>query len=161
MRALPFLPVACLVTVCLTALVRADEEKVPLDKLPDPIKASLKAMFPDAKLVGAEKEKMDKESVYEIELEFKGSRHEVTFKADGSIVSVEKAIPVNDVPRAVVAGLDARYPKATIESAEEVTKGKDLKELSYELVITTVDKKKLEIVLDSKGTILKTEEKKD
>ncbi len=161
MRAMLSLPAAFLVAACFTTILRADEEKVPLDKLPDPIKASLKAKFPDAKLVGAEKEKMDKETVYEVELEYKGAKYEVTLKADGSIVSCEKTIAVKDLPKAVVAALEGKYPKATINSAEEVTKGKDLKDLSYEVVITTADKKKLEIELDPKGKILETEEKKE
>jgi uncharacterized membrane protein YkoI len=161
MRAMLFLPAACLVAACFTTVLRADEEKVPLDKLPDPIKASLKEKFPDAKLIGAEKEKMDKETVYEVELEYKGAKYDVTFKADGSIVSSEKTIAVKDLPKAVVAALEGKYPKATINSAEEVTKGKDLKELSYEVVITTADKKKFEIELDPMGKILETEEKKE
>jgi uncharacterized membrane protein YkoI len=159
MRSTRCLPVVCLVAPFLVLVARADEEKVPLDKLPDPIKTTLKTKFPEAKLLSAEKEKADKETVYEVALEWKGVKQEVTLKEDGSVVSIEKVLAVKDLPKPVGEAVSRKYPGAKIASAEEITKGKDLKDLSYEVVVTTADGKKVEVELDPTGRILKTEDK--
>ena len=57
----------------------------------------------------------------------------------------------------VTEALEAKYPKATIKKAEEITKDD---KVTFEVLIETADKKKLEVVLDAKGKIVE-EEKKD
>lgn len=135
---------------------RAEEEKVPLDKLPKPVTAAVKAKFPDAELKSAEKEEADGKTIYEVSLKSKGSDYDVSLTPEGTIIEIEKVIAAKDLPAAVVKGLDQKYPKATIKLAEEITKdGK----MNYEVVIETADKKKLEVVLDPAGKILKEEAK--
>ena len=48
---------AALVVLSAVAVVRADEEKIELDKVPKPVLDAVKKKFPDAKLTGAAKEK--------------------------------------------------------------------------------------------------------
>jgi hypothetical protein len=142
-------------------IVRADEEKVPLDKVPKAVLDAVKKKFPGADLKGAEKDKEDKETHYEIALEFKGHKIEATFKEDGTLLSIEKQIAAKDLPKAVSDALEKKYPKATYKTIEEVTdiKGKEEK-LGYEVLLVTEDKKTIEVELSPKGEILK-EEKKD
>jgi Putative beta-lactamase-inhibitor-like, PepSY-like len=143
----------------LTAL-RADEgkeEKVALDKLPKAVTDAVKAKFEGCKLVSAEKEKEDGKDVFEVTIKHKGHTIEVTLTPEGTLVSIEKEIEAKDLPKAVSEAIDAKYPKATIKKAEEVTKGD---KVSYEALIVTADKKTLEVVFDPKGKFLE-EEKKD
>jgi len=140
----------------LVAAVRADEEKIPLDKVPKAVREAVKDKFPGAKLIGAEKEKEDKQTVYEIKLEHKGQKREATFKPDGTLVGVEKEIAAKDLPGAVTEALEAKYPKAAYKKVEEETKGD---KVTYEVLLVTADKKTFEVVLDPRGKILKTESK--
>jgi uncharacterized membrane protein YkoI len=152
--------VAGVAVVLLAGVVgRADEkeEKVPLDKLPRAVVDAVKAKFPDAELVSAEKENEDGKTVYEVNIKFKGSTIEVTVTPEGKITSIEKEIAVKDLPKAVQEALDAKYPRATIKKTEEVTKGD---KVSYEVLLVTADKKKLEVVFDPAGKVIE-EEKKD
>jgi uncharacterized membrane protein YkoI len=139
------------------AMARADEakeEKVPLDKVPKAVLDTVKAKFEGAELVSAEKEKEDGKLVYEINLKHKGQKIEVTLTPEGKIVSIEKTIAIKDLPKAVADAVEAKYPKAAIKTAEEVTQGD---KVNYEVNLVTADKKKVEVLLDATGKILKEE----
>ena len=75
-------------------------------------------------------------------------------KEDGTILEIEKEIPVADLPKPVADALKAKYPKAKVAKAEEITKGK---KKSFEVHLKDGDKS-LEAVLDPSGKILKEEE---
>jgi hypothetical protein len=146
----------------LVGTLRADEEKVALDKVPKAVLEAVKARFPDAKMLSAEIEKEDGKTVYEIAIKDKDQKIEVTVTPDGKIVSMEKQIAAKDLPKAVTEALEAKYPKATYKMIEEVIEVKDGKEKleGYEVLLVTAEKKKLEVVVAPDGKITK-EEKKD
>jgi hypothetical protein len=133
---------------------RADEEKVSVDKLPAAVKKTLKRKFPKAEIEKATKEVEDGNTVYEVELEIKDRSVDVSLKADGTILEIEREVPADELPEAVRKKLAARYPKAKIEKAEEVTKGED-GPVRYEVAITT------EVVLTAKGKIVQAEEEEE
>jgi uncharacterized membrane protein YkoI len=138
---------------------RADEEKegkVALDKVPKAVLDAVKAKFKGAELVSAGTEKEEGKLVYEINLKHKGQKIDVTVTPDGKILSIEKAIAVNDLPRAVRVAIDSKYPKSTLKGPEEVTEGG---KVSYEVLLVTADNKTVEVVLDPKGKIVKEEKK--
>ncbi len=147
------------VTACgllaLPADGRADEEKVPLEKVPAAVIKAVKDKFPGAKIKEAEKEEEDGQTLYELELTYEGHKYDVTAKADGTITEIEKQIKPADLPQAVSQALKAKYPKAEIEKAEEVTKGA---KKTYKVIVVTATKKTLEVVLDPSGNILEEEE---
>lgn len=136
----------------------ADEEKVPLDKLPKAVVDAVKAKFPDAKLVSAEKELEDGKPVYEVAIKDKDQNIEVTVTPEGKIILIEKEIAAKDLPKAVAEAMEKKYPKATIKKLEEIIK--DDKVTSYEALIVTAEKKNLEVRFDPSGKFLE-EEKKD
>ena len=133
---------------------RADEEKVSVDKLPAAVKKALKRKFPKAEIEKATKEVEDGNTVYEVELEIKDRSVDVSLKADGTILEIEREVPADELPEAVRKKLAASYPKAKIEKAEEVTKGED-GPVRYEVAITT------EVVLTANGKIVQAEEAED
>ena len=148
---------ACLLLV---GILKADEEKVPLDKLPKAVLDAVKARYPGAELTGAEKEEGGK-MVYEVALKAKGQKIEVTLTPEGKIVEIERQIAAKDMPKAVTDALQAKYPKATYKVVEEVIKGngKEEKVDYYEVLLVTAGKDKLEVSVAPEGKILKEEKK--
>lgn len=134
---------------------RADEEKIALDQLPAKVKAAIKAKFPDAELISAEKEKEDGKTLYEVAIKHKGRTIEATVAEDGKIVEIEKEIATKDLPKVIVDALEKKYPKAAVTKAEEITADDKMK---YELLITAGGKT-LEVSFDAQGKFLKEEDK--
>jgi uncharacterized membrane protein YkoI len=139
----------------MSACVRAEEEKIPLDKVPAVIMASVNERFPSAKLTSAEKENENGKVVFDIELKHDGRKYEMDIEADGTIIEIEKEIAAKDLPEAVTAAVANKYPQATIQEIMEVNKVKDKKETPdhYEVLLMTADKKKreIEVALDGKS----------
>jgi hypothetical protein len=65
----------------------------------------------------------------------------------GAITTIEKEVAFKDLPRAVADAYEAKYPKATYKTVEEVIKVTDGKEKLeyYEAVLVTADKKTFEV----------------
>lgn len=152
------LAIALLAGLALTAPIQADEEKVPLDKLPAKVTAAVKEKFKDGELVSASKEVEAGKTLFEVQLKHKGHAIDVTVTEDGTITAIEKEITAKDLPKAVAAAVEEKFPKATWKKVEEITKGE---KMTYEVLLTTADKKEFEVVLDPAGKILETEEKKE
>jgi uncharacterized membrane protein YkoI len=145
-------------TMILASPLRADEEKVPLDKVPKAVVDAVKKKFPDVKLGEASKEKEDGKTIYELAFTYKDSKYEVECEEDGTIVAIDKQIEAKELPKEVAKALEEKYPKATYKVIEEVTK-KD-KIAMYEVELVTADKKEIEVQVDPAGKILKEEKKK-
>lgn len=156
-------------TAVVTALVvsaapaRADEEKVPLDKVPKAVLEAAKKRFPKAEVVGAGTEKVNDKTVYEVELKEAGKTIDVTLTPEGVITVIEQEIDAKDLPKAVAEALDKKYPKAKFNIVEVVYAVKDGKEALdfYEVELTTAEKKVFEVKLAADGTVKEVEEKKE
>lgn len=134
--------------------VRAEEEKIAPDKVPAAVLKAVKEKFPKAEIKKAEKETEDGKTTFEIGLVDGKHKIDVALKEDGTILEIEKEIPAADLPKPVADALKAKYPKAKVAKAEEITKGK---KKSFEVHLKD-DDKSLEAVLDPSGKILKEEE---
>jgi uncharacterized membrane protein YkoI len=153
-----WLAMCVFVLVAAGIAARADdkEEKVPLDKVPKAVLKAVQAKFKGAELVSAQTEKEDGKLLYEINLKHKGQTVDVSVTPDGKIVSIERTIAAKDLPRPVAEAINRKYPKAEHKIIEELTEdGKT----SYEVLLVTADKKKIEVVLDRDGKIVKEEAK--
>jgi uncharacterized membrane protein YkoI len=149
--------VAVVGSIVVGSSVRADEEKIPLDKVPKAVVDAVKKKFPDVKLSEASKEKEDGKTIYELAFTYKDSKYEVECEEDGTIIAIDKQIEAKDLPKEVAKALEEKYPKATYKVIEEVTK-KD-KIAIYEIELVTADKKEIEVQVDPAGKILKEEKK--
>lgn len=158
---LGFMVVGVLGLISFAPVARADEEKVPLDKVPKAVMDAVKKRFEGAEVTGAEKETEDGKTAYEIAIKHKNQKIEVTLTPEGEITGMEKVIAATDLPKAVTEALEAKYPKATYKLIEEVIKVKDKKEKleSYEVLLETTDKKKFEVLVAPDGKITKVEDK--
>lgn len=135
------------------------EEKVPLDKVPKPVMEAVKARFKDAKVTGASKETEDGKLVYEVTIKDKNQNIDVTLTPEGEILEIEKEIAAKDLPKVVAKALADKYPKATYKIVEEIFKveKKQEKLAYYEVLLTTADKKRLEVQVTAEGKIVKEE----
>lgn len=134
---------------------RADDEKLPLDKVPSAVKETVKKRFPNAEIVGAAKETENGKVTFELNLKDNGQNIDVILTSEGALETIEKEIAAKDLPKVVADAVAAKYPKATYKKYEEVFKIKDGKETLeyYEVVINTGDKKDLEVEITPEGKI--------
>ena len=147
-----------LAALLLLASARADEEKVPLNKVPKAVMDSVKARFPGAKLLGASTEKEGGKTVYEVSLTYKKHHVDVTAQPDGKLLDIEKEIARKDLPKAVSETLAAKYGKAKYKRVEELSKANG-KVHGYEVLLTT-NGMTIEVVLSPAGKILREEKQK-
>jgi hypothetical protein len=158
MRRVTGILAAALVLAVCASFAGADEEKVPLDKVPAKVLDAVKAKFANAELVGASREKENNEVIYEVSIKHEGHKIDVELKEDGTILLYEKTIDAKDLPGKVTNAVKEKYGKVTYKVAEEVFK-KDKLEY-YEVVVETAEKKVFEAEVSAEGKILKEEEKK-
>jgi hypothetical protein len=141
---------------------RAQEGELPLDRVPKAVMDSAKARFPGAEIKAASEETEDgKPPVYALEM--KHHRHDVdaTFKADGTVVVVETAVPAKELPRAVLRAVEHRYPGASLMGADSVRTGPEVKKKAdyYEFYLMTADRKPALVKVDPEGKVLYPEAK--
>ena len=151
-----------LVGFAMASVAKAQEAEIPLDQVPKGVMDSAKAKFPGAKIREAAKETEEGKTVFELSMTHDGNKMDVTFEENGTLVLVETEVDENEVPAAVVRAAKGKYPGAKINLVESVKKGPNVKKEAdyYEIHLTTADKRSAEVEVDSKGKILKTEEKK-
>ena len=74
----------------MAVMARADDEKISVESLPAAIKKAIKKKFHKAEIEKAAKEVEDGKTTYEVLLEIDDSPVDVAFKADGTILEIEK-----------------------------------------------------------------------
>lgn len=145
---------ACATVAVLMALIttaRADQEKIPLDKVPKAVLEAVKAKFPKGELTGAEKETDGEKVTFEVKLLDNKRKFEVVANPDGKILAVEKVLEPSELPKPVTEALDAKYPKAKIKKAEEVTADE---KITYEVVLITADTETVKVILNAEGKLV-------
>jgi Putative beta-lactamase-inhibitor-like, PepSY-like len=151
--------VLCLGFLLTASAAWADEGKIDLDKLPKAVVDAVKAKYPDAKMVGAEKETTGDKTVYEVVVKNKGQDIEIVLTPEGKIVEEEKELPVKDLPRVVAQAIEKKYSKGTIKSIEESTKDE---KATYGVllendIVVGKEKQKVRLHLNAEGTIIRTQ----
>ncbi len=163
MRSIPLARAGVLVALfALISAAVADEVKVELKDVPKAVLDAVKDKFPHAELVEAARETEEGKTTFEIALKDKGQKVEVGVTAAGKITEIETEIGRTDLPAAVSAAVLAKYPKATIKKAEQITEIDGAKQSkNYEVVVVTEAKKSVEVKVSPEGKILKEESGED
>jgi len=132
-----------------------DEQKIKVADLPKGGLEAVKKMFPDAKVVGATKEKDHGKTMYEVELKNNGKTIDVMIDKDGKVATIEKEISGKDLPAAASKAITAKYGDSKWKKVEEVTQVKDGKQEVdfYELLIGHPKEKDIEIKVTPDGKI--------
>jgi uncharacterized membrane protein YkoI len=132
-----------LLYACMTATCHAQKITVP---------AAVTKAFSE-KFHGAAEVKWGKENAKEYEAEFKFNNTDVSanFKTDGTWVETETTIAAADLPAAVSAAMNTKYPAAPIIKTEKLEKPGGI--VQYEVVVKVNGKKK-EVELNADGSFI-------
>lgn len=147
-----------------------DDEEVPVEKLPKAVVKAIKAKYPDATLVEAEKETDDGKTVYEVKIKTGGKKFEIKVSVDGTIQPEdddkkpskkkpdddEEKIAVDKLPKVITKAVLAKYPDAQIRTAvKENENGQTI----YGLKLTSGGKKFV-LKVTAEGTIYTDDDEK-
>ena len=141
---------ALLLSLGLSLFATAQEQRIQRKDVPAAVLSKFEQTYPKATIKGYSKE-MDKGQIaYEIQCVEGETMRDVTYSADGELISVEESVHTSQLPPAVKAALDKRFPGAKILRSEKVTKATVT---GYEFTIEHKGKK-TEIVFDAEGNEL-------
>ncbi len=110
--------------------------------------------YPDAKIIGSGKEKLDGETVFGIKSKDGGVIRDVIYKEDGTLVEIDEKIPPTALPLGVLQGIKSAYPTGETVKAQRITRGKTVE---YELRLKQ-DSDYFELTVSSAGQITKTKQ---
>jgi hypothetical protein len=151
---------AAMVVVLATNTGRADDERVPLDKLPKVASMAVKKRFPNLEIKAASKKTIGDHVLFEVTLKRNGKNTDVTITEAGVITLIEQELEFKDLPRAVARTFDEKYRKAKYEIVESVTKVENGKESLeyYEAKLMDQNKKTWEVEVLPDGKLKKATE---
>jgi hypothetical protein len=136
---------------------RAQEEAVPVNKIPKAVMDSLIARFPKARIDKCTRAKEGGDIVYDIEFtQQSGRKGEADIREAGTYINFEKQIDAKSLSRTVRGAVEQRYPKSTLKEVMEETevKGRNERLSAYEVVLVTADRKNVEVRVSPDGRIL-------
>ena len=152
MRTRLIIGVAGIVAIAITA-AWASEKEIKVSEVPAKVRDAIMAKFPGAKAEEESQEEEDGKTLYELALKTSDTTIDVTANSDGEIISIEKLIQEDRLPKPVRDALSAKYPDGQLKKVEEITE-KDT--TSYEVLVVTTT----EVKLDPQGQVVEEEKKK-
>jgi hypothetical protein len=161
-RGLRFMKVAGFLAVLgLGSGTHAQEEQIPLHRVPKAVMDSAKAKFPGAKIMAATEEtEVGKPPVFALEMRHQYHTVDVTFEGDGTVVLVERDVSAKDLPKVVLRAVERKYPGAGLRGVVSVKKGPEVKKADhYEFYLVKVDHKPALVKVAPDGKVLYPEEK--
>ncbi|HWE36470.1 MAG TPA: hypothetical protein VG406_07890 [Isosphaeraceae bacterium] len=140
----------------LAPAARAEDEAIPVDRLPGAVVHAAKARFPGAKLLQASAANEAGATAYALKLKHARRDLVVTLKGDGTVVLVETAVSRKQLPRAVFRAVTRLYPDASITSAGAFRKGPEVGKAAdyYEVYLLSAEGRPRWIRMDPRGRVL-------
>jgi uncharacterized membrane protein YkoI len=132
-------------------LAQDSEKKVKMQDLPAAVQKAVKDYSKDAKIRGLATEMNKGKKVYEAELTIAGHSKDVTFDADGHVVSVEEETTLASIPAPAREAIQSAAGKGKVTEVETVTEGG---KIFYEAQVKTGGKKS-EVKVDAAGASVK------
>ena len=132
--------------------------------MPAVVKDALKAKFPKAEVVSAEKGDVDGTKVYEFKLKQGDKEWEVAFTPDGKFHSSEEPLKEAELPAKVKDAFKKKYGDVKILTIEKETTGEGERARVVFEIVFEKDKDKFEAQFDPDGKFLgeeKVKEKKE
>ena len=105
-----------------TASGLAEEQEISCNAVPAAVRAAFEKVFPKATIKECAKEVEKGKTAYEISSTEGGTRRDVLFYADGRLIVIEEAIPVESTPDPVQQAVRKMYPGGEIALAEKITR---------------------------------------
>jgi uncharacterized membrane protein YkoI len=146
------LATSCVLAVLASAAsALAEEQEISCDAVPRAVRAAFEKAFPKATIKECAKEVEKGKTAYEISSTEGGTRRDVLFYADGRLIVIEEAIPIESTPDPVQRAVRKMYPGGEITLAEKISRdGSVLYEFRVKL-----RGKHVEVVFDASGNEVK------
>jgi hypothetical protein len=140
----------------LAPVTRAQDQVIPVARVPKAVMSAAKARFPGAKIQQASEETEDGTTVYSLEIKHQRHNVDATFKGDGTVVVVETTVPKKELPKAVLQAVALQYPGASLMHAGAVRKGPGVKKTAdyYQFYLMSADNRPRQLKVDPKGKVL-------
>jgi len=146
------LPASCIFAILASATSAfAEEQEISCDAVPGAVRAAFEKAFPKATIKECAKEVEKGKTAYEISSTEGETHRDVLFHADGRLIVIEEAIPIDSAPDTVQRAVRKMYPGAEIRLAEKITRDGAV---LYEFKVKHRGKH-VEIVFDSAGNEVK------
>jgi hypothetical protein len=129
-----------------------DPEPKPLELnlVPKAVMNAVMKKYPDAQPQSAVQGVEDKKPFIDVHILVKGQKIWVTCDPGGAIQMIDREITVKELPAAVAAAFNKKYPQATVRLVNEIAEGS---EASYDIAIT-FQKKPIIAVFAASGAFL-------
>jgi hypothetical protein len=115
------LATSCILVILLsTSSALAAEQEIPCEVVPRAVRAAFEKAFPKATIKECSKEVEKGKTAYEISSTEGETRRDVLFYADGRLVVIEEAIPIESAPDPVQRAVRNLYPGGEITLAEKI-----------------------------------------
>jgi hypothetical protein len=137
--------------------LRADEQEVTWDQIPEAARAALSENLPGAQTAELSSEEEDGRVVYEASTETNDLDHSVKVDAEGNVIEAEQEVAVDSLPETVTGAVETMHPGAQITEAERVTEGE---ETNYELRLS-VNGMEHEVIVSPKGEVTHPQEEEE
>ena len=128
---------------------RAAETSVKSGDVPPAVTAALAKTFPHARVSHWSKETEHGQTTYEASVAEGPSKRDAVFAEDGSLLDIEQAIAIADLPAQVNHAVAVSYPHASIRKAEKILHGSEVR---YEVDLAHASRH--ELLISSNGKIL-------
>ena len=106
-----------------TLAAQDSEKKVKMRDVPAAVQQAIKEQSRGATLRGVATEVENGRTVYEAELKVNGHSKDITFDAQGTIVSVEEETPLDQVPSAAREAIQKAAANGKLTEIEKATEG--------------------------------------
>jgi hypothetical protein len=136
---------------------RAQEEQIPLRRVPKAVMASARAKFPGAQIKAASEETEDgKPPVFALKMRHQRHTIGATFKVDGTVVQVQTDVLAKELPKVVLEAVERTYPGASLRGVEAVKVGPEVKKEAdhYEFYLVKADNKPALVKVAPDGKVL-------
>ena len=133
----------------------AEEKTIRKKDAPAAVLSAFKTAYPKATIGKVAQETEDSVLYYEISCKDGKVARDVTYTADGNVISVETTIAESELPLYVRATIVAAYPIHKIWKVETILEGGVT---SYEVLLQS-EKRYYEVALSAEGKITETEDK--
>ena len=147
-----FISLSAILMAFASLSLTAAETSVKSADVPPAVTAALVKRFPDARVSHWSKETERGQTTYEASLKEGLTKRDAVFAEDGSLLDIEQAIAVADLPAQVQKAVAASYPHASLRKAEKILHGSEVR---YEVDLANAPQH--ELLISSAGKILEKE----
>jgi len=149
-----FAPLLLIGLITSASLANDSQVDIPLALVPKAVMEAVKKKFPEATPESASKGVEDGQPFYDVQVKLKARNAWITCDPQGHVLSVDREISFQELPKGVVGAVSKKYPKAAIRGVNEIVEGP---ETIYDVALT-FNGKKIVAVFEASGKYVEESE---